>query len=247
MSPHPDAKYRRAEQCIARHGTAMYLNAMQRDTDLILSLYPDANRITTHKENEMTTEIKLTITGTMSLLMNNPQVVDPFNKFKKEMVLITNKKKKTEDDLLHLRKLEIASKIYWEEGKGVCVPASWLIASVAAVAFKRSKISKATIRSCLTATEDYFKLSYAGMGKVKKADDIVLNEEFTKIMILKQKDVKICKAVPCFHNWSFNATLTLDEETINRKELQDLLEYSSKYVGFGDFRPTFGKAEATFN
>ena len=198
------------------------------------------------RKNEMTTEIKLTITGTLPLLMNNPQVVDPFNKFKKEMVLITNKKKKTDDDLLHLRKLEIASKIYWEEGKGVCVPASWLIASVAAVAFKRSKISKATIRSCLTASEDYFKLSYSGSEKVKKADDIVLNEEFTKIMILKQKDVKICKAVPCFHNWSFNAVLTLDEDTINRKELQDLLDYSSKYVGFGDFRPTFGKAEATF-
>ena len=190
--------------------------------------------------------IKATITGTMPLLMNNPQVVDPFNEFKREMSLITNKKKKTDDDLLLLRKLEIDSKIYWKKELGICVPASWVIASVAAVAFKRSKVSKAVIRSCLTADTDYFKLNYDGMNKVKRPDDVGLNKEFIQIMILKQKDVKICKAVPIFHGWSFTANLKLDEGVINKKELEELLGYSAEYVGFGDFRPTFGKAEATF-
>lgn len=44
--------------------------------------------------------IKFRITGTMPLMLNNPQTVNPFNEFTKKLKPLTSKRTKTDDDML---------------------------------------------------------------------------------------------------------------------------------------------------
>lgn len=184
-----------------------------------------------------------TFSGINPLLMNNPQTVDRFNPFTKAMKRINDKKtRRTDDDYLELKNIEVRSKIYFDEKIGIYVPSMWVSTALAANSFKRVKISKADIRGGVFTTADKLKLTYRSMGKVKTADDIVGNNEFRLDMTLKQGQVRIVKAVPIFHDWSFSAGLEYDDTVIDQDSMVGIIQYVARYGGFGDFRPTFGRA-----
>lgn len=178
------------------------------------------------------------------LLMNNPQCVDSFNEFSKAKKIITSKRSKTDEDQMELRRLDLKSKLYFdeEEGLGVYVPTTWVAAAMAANSWNRVKIKKAEIRSGVFPTRTMMKLHYTGEDKVKTAEDIARNPFYTKTLLLKQGQVKIAKCSPIFRDWYFEVDLDYDPEIIDQTTLENLLQYCAKYGGFGDFRPTFGRA-----
>lgn len=185
------------------------------------------------------------ITGINPLLQNNPQTVDRFNPYTKRMAQINAKKtRRTDDDYHELQDIEVRAKLYFDEEVGVYVPATWISAAIAATAFKVAKISKADIRGALFTTEDKIKLSYRDSNKVKAPQDVVGNPDFRINMTLKQGQVRIVKAVPIFHEWSFQTTVEYDDKIIDPDSLTRIVEHMAKYGGFGDFRPTFGRAIA---
>lgn len=185
------------------------------------------------------------ITGINPLLQNNPQTVDRFNPYTKRMAQINAKKtRRTDDDYHELQDIEVRAKLYFDENVGVYVPATWISAAIAATAFKVAKISKADIRGALFTTEDKIKLNYRDSNKVKAPQDIVGNPDFRINMTLKQGQVRIVKAVPIFHEWSFQTMVEYDDKIIDPDSLTRIVEHMAKYGGFGDFRPTFGRAVA---
>lgn len=187
----------------------------------------------------------IAIRGVTPLLLNNPQTVDRFNRFAKRMAAINAKKaRRTDDDYLELRDLEMEAKVYFDESLGVYVPSSWLAEAVATAAFKVAKISRADIRGAMFTTEDKLKLSYRDSDKVKTIADIVKNESFRQMLTLPQGQVRVVKAFPIFHKWSFETTLEFDDKIIDPDSLTRIVEHTSKYGGFGDFRPKFGRATA---
>jgi hypothetical protein len=166
---------------------------------------------------------QIDIKGIGTLLLNNPQTVDRFNKYARRMAAINAKKtRRTDDDYLELRQLEIESKMYFDDG--VYVPGSWMMEALAVNGFRVAKLSRDTIRGSLFVAESKLPLTYAGMGKVKSPQDIVMNSEFHWVVGLPQGQVRVMKAFPKFQDWSFSATV--------------------EFNGFGDFRPTFGRAIA---
>jgi len=177
-----------------------------------------------------------------SLLMANPQTVDPLNAYSKERGKITSLRKKTDEDILRLRELDVESKVYWSDELGVYVPSKWVIASVANSAFSVAKIAKAKIRSSVFPTENHIKLNYAGEEQVASLQHIIANEHFTT-MNLKQGQVSVTKAIPMFSGWSFSTQLEIDTDIVNLAEIQRIMDYGARYVGYGDFRPTYGRAE----
>ena len=187
--------------------------------------------------------ISITVKGITPLLFNNPQTVDPMNKFSKAKKKITSKRAKTDEDIAQLRDLEMESKIYFENGR-VVVPTTWLTAAIHGISFKKAKIAKKDSRSALFTVNANVPLSFQGMGKVKTIEDIVRNHEFRHTMNLKQGQVKITKVAPIFNNWEFTAGLEYDDEVYDDDVIVDLIKHAAKYGGFGDFRPTFGRAVA---
>jgi hypothetical protein len=191
--------------------------------------------------------LKVTYNGIDSILQNNPQMSDPLNKYSKEMKQITGKRKKTDDDIAAMRDLEVRAKIYFDDTAGIYVPSSWVQASIAGVSWSRAKIKKGDIRACVFVTEQKLKLNYHGMDNVKKPIDIVGNEQFHLVQSLKQGQVRVVKATPIFNNWSFSCEIEFDDSIINESELKQLIEYGAKFGGFGDFRPTYGRASVEFS
>lgn len=155
------------------------------------------------------------------------------------------KTRRTDDDYLELQDLEVRSKIYWDDSLGIYVPSRWIMAAIAKVSNKVAKIPKADIRASVFTTETELKLKYRGMQKVKTPEDIVNNPEFRHKMLLPQGQVRIAKAAPIFHDWSFGFTLEYDSTVLDPESLQRIIEHAAKFGGFGDFRPTFGRCIAT--
>lgn len=187
----------------------------------------------------------VTITGTTPLLQNCPQTVDRFNSYAKAMKQINAKgTRRTDDDYLELRDLEMESKLYFDDTIGVYVPSGWLAEAVATAAFRVAKISKANIRGAMFVGDDKIKLNYRDSAKVKKPADIVGNAAFRQMLTLPQGQVRVVKAFPIFHAWSFSTGVEFDDKIIDPDSLTRIVEHTSRYVGFGDFRPKFGRATA---
>lgn len=188
---------------------------------------------------------QIAIKGVSPLLQNCPQTVDRFNKFSKRMGQINAKKtRRTDDDYLELRDIEMESKVYFDDEIGVYAPSSWLAEAIACSAFKVAKISKADIRGAMFTTSDKLKLSYRDSNKVKALADVVGNAAFRQMLTLPQGQVRIVKAFPIFHAWSFETAIEFDDKIIDPDSLTRIVEHTSKYGGFGDFRPKFGRATA---
>lgn len=186
-----------------------------------------------------------TITGINPLLMNNPQTVDRFNPYAKAMAKINAKKtRRTDDDYREHRDIEIRSGIYFDDAIGIYVPSTWMLSAIAQVSFKTTKISKADVRGSVFTVEDKLKLSYRDMDKVKQPEDIVGNPNFRINLTLKQQQSRVVKAKPIFHDWSFACTLEFDDKTLDPDSLERIIKHAATYGGFGDFRPTFGRATA---
>lgn len=190
-------------------------------------------------------QARIVVTGISPLLQNNPQTVDPFNHYAKAKKAITNKRTaKTDDDLLELGNLETESKLYFDEEIGVYIPATWITEAIICTGFSVAKIGRAKMRGGLFATEPKIKLKYRGMNKVKTITDVVMNSEFRHRMLLKQGQVRVPKDAPIFHDWSFETAVEFDDTVVDMGSLRRIVERSAKYGGFGDFRPTFGRANA---
>ena len=185
------------------------------------------------------------ITGISPLLQNNPQTVDRFNQYTKRMAQINAKKtRRTDDDYREMQDIEIRSKIYFDDEIGIYVPATWVSSAIESTAFKVAKISKADIRGALFTTDDKIKLNYRDSKKVKAPEDIVKNGDFRIPLTLKQGQVRIVKAFPIFHEWSFETSLEFDDKIIDPDSLTRIIQHVARYGGFGDFRPKFGRSNA---
>lgn len=185
------------------------------------------------------------ITGINYLLQNNPQTVDPFNRFAKAMKAITDKKtNKTDDDRIELGNIETEAKLYFDDELKVYVPSRWLVEAICTGAFAVIKIGKDKMRGGIFATSDKIKLNYKGMEKVKTIPDVVMNPMFRHRALLPQTGKRIPKDFPIFKDWSFEAGIEFDDTVVDFAGLKKVVERTAKYVGFGDFRPTFGRATA---
>lgn len=190
-------------------------------------------------------QAQIIVTGISPLLQNNPQTVDPFNHYAKAKKAITNKRTaKTDDDLLELGNLETESKLYFDDEIGVYIPATWITEAIICTGFSVAKIGRAKMRGGLFATKPKIKLKYRSMNKVKTITDVVMNPEFRHRMLLKQGQVRVPKDAPIFHDWSFETAVEFDDTVVDMGSLRRIVERSAKYGGFGDFRPTFGRANA---
>lgn len=193
-------------------------------------------------------QARIDIKGINYLLQNNPQTVDPFNHFSKAMKAITAKRTgKTEDDLLELGNIETEAKLYFDETVGVYAPTRWLTEAICRGAFSVVKIGKDKMRGGIFATEDKAALSYKGREKVKTVADVVMNPMFRHRALLPQGQVRVPKDFPIFKEWGFSTVVEFDDTVVDFNGLAQVVKRTAMYVGFGDFRPTFGRAHAEVN
>src|SRR5574337_388785 len=125
--------------------------------------------------------VTYTIEGTSPLMMHNDRLANPFDDFTKAIKAITGKKKKTEDDLNEMARLEFLGGIYESPTAGIHVPGFNVFAMIKNAA-KLRKLGAAVTRAVLVQ-QDEIPLKFADAGK--SAADLYGNRMYVDMRTIK--------------------------------------------------------------
>lgn len=183
---------------------------------------------------------KYTIRGTAPLMMHNERLANPFDDLTKAIKAISGKRKKTEDDQREMSRLEFLGGLYFDDANGIHVPGYNVFAALIGGG-KIHKLGTALRRASLV-TEDKVALVYDGP---KTPEALFANRSFVDIRSVKVGTAKIMRCRPIFPQWELTFSVTFDEASIQRAEIDRCLEDAGQMVGLCEYRPRFGRFEVT--
>lgn len=178
------------------------------------------------------------IQGSTPIMMHSEQLANPFASLTREIKAITGKRKKTEDDLLEISRLEWLGGLYYDNDAGVHIPGYNILACIISGG-KLHKLGSA-IRRAVVVQEDMVPLKYDGP---KDPDKLFADKRFVDIRSVKVGTSKVVRCRPIFKSWAVEFSVLYDEASIQKNELDMCLRSAGAMVGLGDYRPRFGRFE----
>jgi hypothetical protein len=181
-----------------------------------------------------------TITGTAPLMMHSERLANPFDDVTKAMKAVTGKRKKTEDDLLEIARLEWLGGLYHDEDAGIHVPGY----NVFAAMVNGGKMHKlgTQIKRAVVIQEDKLALKFEGP---KAPEDLFQNKRFVDMRSVKVGTAKVLRCRPIFRDWELTFTVLYEESAIQKDDLDRVMEDTGRMIGLGDYRPRFGRFEVS--
>lgn len=189
-------------------------------------------------------DITIELTGTAPLLMHNPQLVDPFNKWTRAMKAITDKgsRNMTDADRMDLARLEFMGGLYWDPELGPYLPG----ANVEAALVGGARLTRhgTKVQRGLFVTEDRCMVRYDGP---RDPDDLWADEAYrSALRVCVNRGSSTIRYRPQFPvGWQLVAPAVLDESTISFDVFSDIAVTSGLAMGLGDNRPRYGRFTAT--
>lgn len=183
-------------------------------------------------------QVIYTIQGVTPLLMHSERLANPFDDLTKSIKAITGKRKKTEDDLLEISRLEWLGGLYFDADFGVHVPGYNLFAALICGG-KLQKLGS-TIKRAAIVQEDKVALVYEGPAD---PDGLFADRKFVDIRSVKVGTSKVARCRPIFKDWRCTFTLLFEESALQRADLDRALQDTGAMIGLGDYRPRFGRFE----
>lgn len=185
-------------------------------------------------------ELTLKLTGVSPLLMHNPRMSDPLDPLVLETKKLTGKRKKTQDDLAAIDKLEWHGGLYVEEGVGLSVPTANVRACLVEAA-KTTKQGKQTQRAVIFR-DIHVPLIYDGP---KDLDKLYEKPEFRFRTSVVQQRSRVWRVRPSFPKWSLEVPMLLTQDMMDPEDLKRIAVLAGQAVGLGDYRVGgFGRFEA---
>lgn len=182
-------------------------------------------------------EMTLTLIGVGPMLMHNERLANPLDPIARQMKEITSKRKKTDDDIAELARLEFEGGLYWDADLGPYVP-SWNIKRSVQDGAKLNKLGKAVERA-LTPLVQSVPLRYQGPRDV----DGLWRAGYYDIRSVKVGTNKVSRCRPRFEAWTLEVPCDLATDVLNVAELEQVIRNAGLMVGLGDFRQRFGRYE----
>lgn len=170
------------------------------------------------------------------MLQHNGRLANPLDPYTRAIKAISGKRKKTDEDLMEMMRLE-ARGACWETTDGeVGIPnaAVWRSIYNAATAFKRGE----DMKRALGFADVTVPISVSGERLV--CDEFVKdfdNIDYRPVVIQRSRTMR---ARPIVREWSSVHEFTLLEDVIDVDNLVPILERAGRLVGLGDWRPTYG-------
>lgn len=186
-------------------------------------------------------KIAIHISGTSPLLMHNPRMVDPEFELNREIKLLTAKRKKTDDDLSQIERLEWYGGLY-EDGGIIVQPTSKLRKCLINAA-KISKMGK-TIERALSFGALNVPLIYDGPQNI---DEIFADKKFHSRLSVGIGGKRVMRVRPQFFPWAMKVNgLFVEDAGMNFNEFQAIVELAGIVEGIGDNRVNgYGRFTAT--
>lgn len=180
--------------------------------------------------NTMTVEL----TGTLPLLMHNERLANPLDPAAKKLKVITSKRKKTDDDLEALSRVEFEGGLYHSDD-GPFVPSKWILSMIRDGA-RITKQGKDAIRAILLLETD-LPLKYKGPRDIEG----LWNAGFFDRRMVGNQKARVLRTRPRFDKWGVSFTLQFDETVFDRVQIERILETGGRMIGLGDYRPVYGR------
>lgn len=180
-------------------------------------------------------KIQIELTGTSPLLMHNPRMVDPEFEICREIKAITSKRKKTDEDLKSIERLEWYGGLYVEglNGKQIVVQPTAKLRKCLINTAKISRLGKA-IERCITFTSMNVPLIYDGP---KKIDDIFKDSRFHSRLSVGIGNKRVMRVRPQFMPWGMVVEgIFVEDAGLNFDELERIVEMAGIVEGIGDNR-----------
>ena len=176
-------------------------------------------------------KILIELTGTSPLLCHNPRMVDPEFDLNRQIKTITSKRKKTDEDLTQIARLEWYGGLYEENG-GVVQPTSKVRKCIINAA-KISKMGK-TIERALSFAALHVALIHDGP---KDIDAMYADKRFHSRLSVGIGGKRVMRVRPQFFPWALKVGgLFVEDAGMNFDEFERIVELAGFVEGIGDNR-----------
>lgn len=193
--------------------------------------------------------VRATISGIAPLLLHSAQTLDPLHELTKQIKAITNKPagKKTDDDILALRKLEWEAGLYLHNDR-IVMPTDNILGCIAKGAVAVAKGAKAKVLSGVFpfAAEgsdgDFWPIEFPGSKKPWRElyGDTRSPYVFAKRVVVKQSGVlRVRPRIPT--PWSITFVLGTYPSVVGAAAIEEWLIAGGRLGGLCDFRPRYGR------
>lgn len=184
---------------------------------------------------------KMVWVGRTPLVCHNIRLADPFEPITKELKSLTSKKKKTDQDLIQIARLEWEGGLYLDEKDGPIIPAKCVEATLRNGA-KKFKLGEQFLQG-VSMDENHAKLQYEGprtpeeMWKAKfMTMDAVCNSGRGTVMRCRPKFMP---------PWKIEFTVVIDGEDVNEEQVLQAAQVAGAKVGLCENRHQhWGRFEA---
>lgn len=185
-------------------------------------------------------KFRINVVGTETLLMHNARLADPLDEWAKKLKRVSAKQKKTEDDYQEMAKLEFLGGLYYDQELGPFIPGQNFERCIVDAGKKLKLGTK--LKSAMVIQTNLNPLSYKGP---RDLDGLLADQNFRHRASAKVGVVRIMRTRPQFRSWSCYADGDLDETQMDFDQLRQVVSIAGNVIGMGDWRPRFGRFDAT--
>lgn len=176
-------------------------------------------------------DIRVTVRGISPLLMHNPRMVDPEFQLNREIKALTSKRKKTDEDLANIGRLEWYGGLY-HDGDTIVQPTSKVRKSFVNTAkiTKQGKSIERVLQFCSVTVP----LLYDGPPT---PDELFEREEFHSRLSVGVNGRRVMRVRPKFNTWALEIDgFFIEDAGMNFDELERIVQLAGTVEGIGDNR-----------
>jgi hypothetical protein len=175
--------------------------------------------------------VTISLSGTSPLLMHNPQMVDPEFELNREIKALTSKRKKTDDDLRQIERLEWFGGLYVSDG--VIVQPTAKVRKCLINTARISKMGKMVERA-LSLSSLSVPLTYPGP---RDPQDVFADKAFHSRLSVGIGNKRVMRVRPKFLPWSLTVSgIFVEDAGLNVDEFERIVELAGMVEGIGDGR-----------
>lgn len=184
--------------------------------------------------------LKFKIEGVCPLLQHDDKTANPFNDYSKQLKAISSKRKKTEDDLLEMARIEWLAALYYTPQNSYFMKAECFEGAFYEAA-KTKKLGKTFKEAVRIPDTPLFHFEHEALTP----EQLFLMDDYKDFRTIRVQRAKILRCRPIFNEWNCEVEIWYEETRLDEQELKDIVNYAGRYIGICDYRPKYGRFQAT--
>jgi len=180
--------------------------------------------------------IKFRLTGTCPLMVNNPQTVNPFNVWTKQMKAITDKRKKTDEDNHELMRLKWMAGLYIDPAIGPFLPSICVWRALLDAA--RISRSGKMIERGVQCVGDKLPILYRGP---RNPDEMYESGVYVDVRDASPGGKRVTAVRPIFPEWKVEPEMMFDPNQVSERDIVTFMELAGRVSGVGTYRRIYGR------